>query len=235
MKTAFVLLNLVGLAIRSNACTNLFNRRFLRGCDSDGDDDVIEEIIVWGKRPSAPSSGLFSSWSFTGVQGLGGGNDQGEGQDEGEEGQDEEEKDACDDIESENDFDQVGISEDIPLSGGALGIREAASAAADANYPNSPGCANNACDAFRHSYGMYLLTNRFGAWYAKFVGDNHERWNLKNGGSRGATAMDLHNNRIGREIAGNGEYMTNEEAQEAIKDAIDNGDMMTAEAEGCDP
>mmetsp|Transcript_21594 Transcript_21594/g.26735 ORF Transcript_21594/g.26735 Transcript_21594/m.26735 type:complete len:83 (+) Transcript_21594:484-732(+) len=80
---------------------------------------------------------------------------------------------------------------------------------------------------------MYLLTQRFGAGYAQFVGDSHERQGLQDGSPRGEVAMDLHNNRVGREIAQQNSNASNEEGQQLVADAIENGEMLT-EPVDCD-
>ncbi len=70
---------------------------------------------------------------------------------------------------------------------------------------------NNEADAFRHAYMQAYLTLRFKDSIAKFLGDTHEKeGNKKHNQSKKEEQMDLHNNKIGREIGNeiNKEYKT---------------------------
>lgn len=60
---------------------------------------------------------------------------------------------------------------------------------------------NNESDAFRHTYMQAYLTLRFGEFIAEWLGDNHEKdGNIKRNQAKAEEIMDLHNNRIGRDI-----------------------------------
>lgn len=237
-----IFLNIEGTDTKTNSLLrsekksgrNSVPRNLQRFGEDDDDESTMETIVVIGRRhrehvwwsPSPPMiQPIVQTYPF-GV-GEGGGAPSDNNEDENEE-----EQDACDEVMDDNNFDSDGFTDTI-LSGGAYGIPEEASNAARSNYPSSQFCHNDECDAFRHAYGMFLLTQRFGSAYANFVGDAHERDGLQDGSPRGEVAMDLHNNRLGREIAEQNPGMSPEDGEQAVADAINNGDMET-EPVDCD-
>ena len=70
-----------------------------------------------------------------------------------------------------------------------------AASEAQARYPDS--ISDGVGDAFRHCYWNGLMTIHIGSGQAKSVADNHEE---STQGNPASSAMDLHNNQVGRDI-----------------------------------
>ena len=60
---------------------------------------------------------------------------------------------------------------------------------------------NNESDAFKHTFSSAWLTFKYGNMGSKLIGDSHEREGRENKQDIAEEVMDLHNNRIGRNIA----------------------------------
>lgn len=60
---------------------------------------------------------------------------------------------------------------------------------------------NNEADAFKHTYMQAQLVLFGGKYFAKYLGDRHERHGANRGQPSGEENMDLWNNHQGREIA----------------------------------
>ncbi len=60
---------------------------------------------------------------------------------------------------------------------------------------------NDIYDAERHARWMYRLTSEVGAWAGKAIGALKEAWGMSKGAGGSETAMDLHNNEVGRSAA----------------------------------
>ena len=76
---------------------------------------------------------------------------------------------------------------------------EKATAEARRRYPRSQ--SGGAGDAFRHALWSALMTRRAGVRLAKKFGDAHEDFPANSASDR---AMDLYNNRVGREVGAQG-------------------------------
>lgn len=125
---------------------------------------------------------------------------------------------------------EADLLDDLGLAGtkDVYDIQKTARHEAEGIYPRYP-ITNSLPDAFRHAYLNAMLTNRFGEeWTARFT-TAHERAvdNTPIG-----QAMDLHNNEVGRRIAGEHPEAGPEELKTLVDQAVRNGEMVVINAEG---
>jgi hypothetical protein len=88
-----------------------------------------------------------------------------------------------------------------------------------------PGFHNNDVDAFRHAYVSGVFTHEYGEKIARFLGWLNEFANIAPE-SRDENNMDCWNNEVGRKLAL--KYKTREQLADAIKNALANGELITA-------
>ena len=98
-------------------------------------------------------------------------------------------------------------------------------ALAKAREVGLPGRENGPADAFRHCYWNARMTMEFGATKAKKIADTHERYG---NGDPGATAMDYHNNHVGRSLGAT----TPAAAESACFDKLASGDLRVLDDAG---
>ncbi|OYQ34518.1 hypothetical protein CHU95_10880 [Niveispirillum lacus] len=84
-------------------------------------------------------------------------------------------------------------------------------------------------DAFRHAYWNALMTKRFGSDFAEKFATAHE---AVPGNPPGRMSMDLFNNAVGRQIAVNNPFASDEQLADLIKAAVHNGDMVVIGKDG---
>lgn len=101
----------------------------------------------------------------------------------------------------------------------------AGEALAKAQSTGLPGLENGPADAFRHCYWNARMSMVFGVSKTKKIADNHERYGA---GSPGATAMDYHNNHVGRSLGAK----TPEAAESACFDKLATGDLRVLDDAG---
>jgi len=119
-----------------------------------------------------------------------------------------------------------------------LGISETASTAAKESFggtgPNGTdngGTGDNHRDAFRHAYWNVLMSREFGEHNAEDVGTGHEKrpdeptFDAQH--EARAEAMDLYNNKIGREIARSlGPDASDQDVRGAVEQAVRDGKLV---------
>lgn len=84
-----------------------------------------------------------------------------------------------------------------------------------------PGRHNGPADAWRHSYWNCRMASVLGAGQAKIIADNHERHGA---GPVNETAMDLHNNAVGRACTG--------DCDVCVQNALDTGALRVIDSKG---
>lgn len=93
------------------------------------------------------------------------------------------------------------------------------------------GTGDNHRDAFRHAYWNALMSTQFGEHWAEQVGTGHERRpddpEVDPQKEARAEAMDLYNNKIGREIANSlGPDASDEDVRVAVEQAVRDGKLV---------
>ena len=107
----------------------------------------------------------------------------------------------------------------------AKGVRDLAGRAETEALERFPpqGNSNGHADAFRHAYANALLTRARGEeWTAAFT-TAHEG---NPASSQLSVAMDLYNNEVGRRIARENPYASDEELADLVQRAVENGEMV---------
>lgn len=119
-----------------------------------------------------------------------------------------------------------------------IAISDAASAAAKDSFGGTGqdgkangGTGDNHRDAFRHAYWNALMSREFGGHNAAAVGAGHERRPDEPGATpeheARAEAMDLYNNKIGREIANSlGPDASDGDVRTAVEQAVRDGKLV---------
>lgn len=108
------------------------------------------------------------------------------------------------------------------------GYRDEAEAVAKERFPQPDGNPwNDHADAFRHAYWNALQTRWMGSGWTEEYTTAHERLRDRSADTTAEEeAMDLYNNEVGRRIAEENPYATQEEVADLIEDAVNNGQLL---------
>ncbi len=102
-------------------------------------------------------------------------------------------------------------------------IQQKALSKAEELFPNMA-LWNDPGDAFRHAYWSALMTSEFGEEFAEKFATAHETEYNYNP-SKAETFMDLHNNEVGRNIAILNPNVSDEDLQQIIMSALQEGQL----------
>ena len=107
-------------------------------------------------------------------------------------------------------------------------IRDRAFAEADAQFPSADRNDDHN-DAYRHTYWNALMASRFGGNWAEDYATAHERLP---GNPAQREAMDLYNNKVGRQIAAAHPEASQDELARYVREAVDQGKVVVIDRNG---